>query len=305
MLTLAILSVSRLTGSIAADFMAVRQQGLYLRNYFSFLAYAEDEVGTRDVRADADGKIVFDNVRFAYPGSDTNALNGVSYTFQVGKKYGLVGANGSGKTTFIHLLMGLYHATEGQIRINGDAVETINREQYYALFAPVLQDFNTYAYSIRENVAFAERDGDEKITQLMDAMKLTKRLSQLPSGISTNLTTEYESEGTELSGGELQKIAIMRAFYKDTPILVLDEPTSALSPKSECELYQEINEMAAGKTVFFISHRMASCRMCDEILVFDGGSIVESGTHEALMQRDGLYRQMFSAQASLYAEETT
>lgn len=302
MLTLAILSISQITGNIASSFMEVKQQGEYLHNYFSFISYSEDQTDACNIQLGTNFDITFENVQFVYSGSEDKALNDISYTFHAGKKYGIVGANGSGKTTFIHLLMGLYSSTSGQVRLNQSPIQTLNREQYYALYSPVLQDFNIYAYTIRENIAMTSPGDDTKLTLLMGQMNITERLKQLPQKIDTYITTEYEKEGTEFSGGEQQKIAIMRAVYKDAPILVLDEPTSALSPKSEYELYKQINEMAVGKTVFFISHRMASCRMCDEILVFDHGKIVESGTHEALMQKHGLYQRMFLAQASLYAE---
>ncbi len=303
LLTLAILSVSQLTAGIASSYMEVKQQGEYLKDYFSFLSYAEAQPGARSVRTKAGFEITFDQVHFAYPGSDSEAVKGVSHTFQAGKKYGIVGANGSGKTTFIHLLMGLYDATSGRILLDQSPVQDLDREQYYGLFSPVLQDFNLYAYTIRENIEMASEKDDDKTRELMDKMNIADRIGQLPGKIDTYITSEYEDQGTEFSGGEQQKIAIMRAFYKDAPILVLDEPTSALSPKSEYELYGEINGLAADKTVFFISHRMASCRMCDEILVFDQGRIVECGTHEALMREQGLYHRMFQAQASLYAEE--
>lgn len=304
MLTLAILSISQITGNIAANFMEVKQQGKYLSNYFSFISDADDQPDACNTEPTKDFTITFENVRFTYPGSENEALSDVSYTFHAGKKYGIVGANGSGKTTFIHLLMGLYESTSGQVRFNMTPVQKLQREQYYSLFSPVLQDFNIYAYTVRENIAMAADGDDEKLKSLIDKINLTERIERLPRKADTYVTTEYENAGTEFSGGEQQKIAIMRAFYKDAPIMVMDEPTSALSPKSEYELYTRINELAVQKTVFFISHRMASCRMCDEILVFDNGKIAESGTHEALMQKQGLYHRMFSAQASLYAEES-
>lgn len=304
LLTLSILSISQFTSNIAAGFMEVKQQGEYLRNCFDFLSFSKERSDGGFITSLKDfDRISFENVHFIYPNSENEVLKNVTYTFHATKKYGIVGANGSGKSTFIHLLMGLYDSTKGQIRLNGASIKGLDRKKYYSLFSTVLQDFNVFAYTVQENITFGMSIDDVKIQSLIDKIGMKGRIETTPQGTDTYITTEYDRNGTEFSGGEQQKLAIMRAFYKDCPILVLDEPTSALSPKSEYELYSNINELAASKTVFFISHRMASCRMCDEILVFDNGTIVETGSHEELMKKKGLYYQMFLAQADLYAED--
>ncbi len=300
-LTLAILSVSQLTSNLVAEFLNVKEQAQYLNSYFSFLD-KEEQNQNMTLDKTSDFSIRFEDVTFSYSDNSKPALEHISYTFDSKKKYGIVGANGSGKTTFINLLMGLYYPTVGKIYWNNQLVNDINPEQYYACFSPVLQDFNIYAYTIAENISMSEIVDKEKLDKVLSKMN-GDWFYKLKKKENTYITTEYEQEGTEFSGGEMQKLAIMRALYKDALIWVLDEPTSALSPKSEYELYQEINQYAKEKMIFFISHRLASCHLCDEILVFDNGSLVESGSHEMLMKKKGLYYTMFSAQASLYAEE--
>ena len=300
-LTLAILSVSQLTSNLVAEFLNVKEQAQYLNSYFSFLD-KEEQNQNMTLDKTSDFSIRFEDVTFSYSDNSKPALEHISYTFDSKKKYGIVGANGSGKTTFINLLMGLYYPTVGKIYWNNQLVNDINPEQYYACFSPVLQDFNIYAYTIAENISMSQIVDKEKLDKVLSKMNVDW-FYKLKKKENTYITTEYEQEGTEFSGGEMQKLAIMRALYKDALIWVLDEPTSALSPKSEYELYQEINQYAKEKMIFFISHRLASCHLCDEILVFDNGSLVESGSHEMLMRKKGLYYTMFSAQASLYAEE--
>lgn len=300
-LTLAILSISQLTSNLVSEFLSVKEQAQYLHSYFSFLD-KEEQNQNMTLDKTSDFSIRFEDVTFSYSDNSKPALEHISYTFDCGKKYGIVGANGSGKTTFINLLMGLYYPTVGKIYWNNQLVNDINPEQYYACFSPVLQDFNIYAYTIAENISMSEIVDKEKLDKVLNKINVDW-FYKLKKKENTYITTEYEQEGTEFSGGEMQKLAIMRALYKDALVWVLDEPTSALSPKSEYELYQEINHYAKEKTMFFISHRLASCHLCDEILVFDNGSLVESGSHEMLMKKKGLYYTMFSAQASLYAEE--
>lgn len=303
MLTLAILNISKLTSGIASNFMEVRQQLLYLENYYSFLDCDSDREDCIDIPVKQNVHIKVDNVTFTYPGAAEPALKNISYTFEPGKKYGIVGANGSGKTTFVHLLMGLYTATEGNIFIEDIPVQQLKKEQLYDLFSSVLQDYNIYSYTVKENIMLGQRDDEETLKELIEQMQFSSRFEELTHGVDTYISKEYSDAGTEFSGGEQQKIAILRAFYKNAPILVLDEPTSALSPQSEFQLYTDIEKMAKGKSVFFISHRMASCKMCDEILVFNKGQLVEKGSHSELMNQKGLYYEMFLAQINLYTEQ--
>ncbi len=298
MLVLAILSISQMTSGIASSLLELKEKSLYLKGYFDFTDSATSDSSDRNVKVGEFAELELRNVDFSYDG-ERNALNDISYKFARGKKYGIVGANGSGKSTFVHIMMGLYEATKGEVLVNGTNIRKMAKDEYYKLFSPVLQDYNMYAYTVGENIAMGENTNEDEIRPLLCKLGINERITDL----GTYVSSEYDQSGTEFSGGEEQKLAIARAFLKNAPILVLDEPTSALSPRSEYELYQSINEYAQNKTVFFISHRMASCKMCDEIIVFDEGKITEHGSHDELMHQGGLYYRMFTTQAELYAND--
>lgn len=310
-LTLAMITVSALCIDIAKNLVRLGETGRYIGAYADVMKDSEKIPGRAEAANKTGGPedgeaadrerliLVFDHVSFVYPGTDTPALEDVSFTFESDKKYGLVGANGSGKTTFINLLTGMFTPVSGRISCNGKNLRDIPAAQWRRLFSAVLQDFNTYAYTAGENVAMF---GGSKNPG--GGMTAEKALEQAGIGWlkpEEYLTSEYE-QGRELSGGEAQKLAIARAIYRDARIFVFDEPTAALSPASERELYENVYREMGDKMIFFISHRLASCRMCDEVLVFEKGRIAESGSHEELIKKDGLYAEMFRAQASLYGK---
>lgn len=295
MLTLALITVSALCIGIAKDIVRIGETAKYINAYVDVMKGRETAGHREKAVLDTDGKLrlAFDHVDFSYPGADSMALEDVSFVFESDKKYGLVGANGSGKSTFIHLLMGLYSPVSGSISCNGQDQRDVEGESWKNLFSSVSQDFNTYAYTVRENVTmFREEEGTDPGEALERAGVGWMKGDEY-------LTSEY-AQGRELSGGEAQKLAIARAIYRDARVFVFDEPTAALSPVSEKELYESVFREMKDKMLFLISHRLASCRMCDEILVFEKGKIAEHGSHEELMAKGGLYAEMFRAQADLY-----
>ena len=256
---------------------------------------------TTEKRADRNYQVEFRNVSFKYPGSKTWALKNVSMKFQIGKRLAIVGENGSGKTTFIKLLCRLYDPQEGEILLNGIDIRKYRYDDYMGVFSIVFQDFQLISQSLGSNVAGSVDYDPQRVKQALADAGFGPRLESLPKGLDTQLYKDYGEDGIEVSGGEAQKIAIARALYKDAPFIILDEPTAALDPMAEAEIYAKFNEISGDKTAIYISHRLSSCKFCDEILVFDRGSILQQGTHEALLeQSSGKYAQLWNAQAQYY-----
>lgn len=256
---------------------------------------------TTEKRADRNYQVEFKNVSFKYPGSETWALKNVSMKFQIGKRLAIVGENGSGKTTFIKLLCRLYDPQEGEILLNGIDIRKYRYDDYMGIFSIVFQDFQLISQSLGSNVAGSVDYDPQRVKQALADAGFGPRLESLPKGLDTQLYKDYGEDGIEVSGGEAQKIAIARALYKDAPFIILDEPTAALDPMAEAEIYAKFNEISGDKTAIYISHRLSSCKFCDEILVFDRGSIIQQGTHEALLeQASGKYAQLWNAQAQYY-----
>ena len=246
-------------------------------------------------------EIEFCNVSFRYPGAKEYSLRNLSLKFKIGKRLAIVGKNGSGKTTFIKLLCRLYDPTEGEIRLNGVDIRKYDYEEYLKLFSVVFQDFKLFSFSLGENVATAVEYDREKAEKCLFMAGLSERLKAMPKGLDTALYKDFESEGVEISGGEAQKVALARALYKDAPVVVLDEPTAALDPIAEAEVYTKFNEIIGDKTAIYISHRLSSCKFCDEIAVFEEGAVVQRGNHEELLKEaDGLYHELWTAQAQYY-----
>lgn len=286
---------------------------------------------TVEKRSDRKYEIEFRNVSFRYPHTESYVLKNISLKFRVGERLAVVGQNGSGKTTFIKLLCRLYDVTEGEILLNGIDIRKYDYREYLNVFSVVFQDFQLLSMSLGENVAAGSgRDvfplpgrgkrrkalaggrqegakgyeyDREKAIQCLEKAGLSEWLSSHPKGLDTILYQNLAEEGVQISGGEAQKIAIARCLYHDAPFVILDEPTAALDPVAEYEIYTRFNEIVGNRTAIYISHRLSSCRFCDEILVFHEGQIVQQGSHEALLaDKNGKYSALWNAQAQYYAD---
>ena len=249
-------------------------------------------------------EVEFENVSFKYPGSDSWALRHVSLKIKAGHRLAIVGENGSGKTTLIKLLSRLYDPQEGRILLNGTDISQYCCDEYMDLLSVVFQDFELLCQPLGANIA-ACRDYDiQRAEKALADAGFENRLEQLPKGLDTVLYKDLSDAGVEVSGGEAQKIAIARALYKDAPFIILDEPTASLDPLAEAEIYAKFNEMTADRTAIYISHRLSSCQFCDEIAVFDNGSIVQTGRHEVLVKDENRkYFELWNAQAQYYTEQ--
>ena len=258
---------------------------------------------TTEKRSDRQYEVEFCNVSFRYPGSENWALRNVSMKFRVGKRLAIVGENGSGKSTFIKLLCRLYDPQEGEILLNGIDIRKYNYRDYMDIFSIVFQDFQLLSQPLGANVAGSSDYDEAKVRKaLMDA-GFGERLASMPDGLNTQLYKDFTEDGVEVSGGEAQKIAIARALYKDAPFIILDEPTAALDPIAEAEIYSKFNDISGDKTAIYISHRLSSCKFCDEIAVFHNGTVIEQGTHEALLaDKTGKYHELWHVQAQYYTE---
>lgn len=255
-------------------------------------------------RSDNEYQIEFRNVSFRYPGSEQYALKNFSLKLKIGEKLAIVGMNGSGKTTMIKLLCRLYDPSEGEILLNGVDIRKFKQDEYSQLFSVVFQDYVLFPYTLGQNVAAnMEYDSSLVVKCLKDA-GFDDRLSLLSNELDTYLYTDYDDKGVQISGGEAQKIAIARAIYKDAPFVLLDEPTAALDPISEYEVYTNFDRIVNNKTAIYISHRLASCRFCDKIAVFDEGCLIQTGSHEELVKEtNGKYYEMWKAQAQYYKDK--
>ena len=248
------------------------------------------------------------NVSFRYSGADTYALENINLVIKPGEKLAIVGLNGAGKTTLVKLLCGLYDPTEGEVLLNGKDIRIYNRDQYYTLFTAVFQEFNILAESVAANIAQKANDeineiDKKRINQCLELADLRQKIESLPSGISSMLVKEVYLDGVELSGGETQRLMLARALYKNAPILILDEPTAALDPIAESKMYEHYNDLSHGRTSVYISHRLASTRFCDRIIMIEDKGISEMGTHDELMNLGGKYAELFEIQSKYYKEE--
>lgn len=250
-------------------------------------------------RDDKRYELSFYNVSFKYPGSDKYILKDINMTFNIGEKLALVGLNGAGKTTLIKLLLRLYEPTEGEIRLNGIDIGKYDYDEYVQIFSVVFQDFGIFDFPLDENIAASEDVDSARVKKVIDQVGLTELVNSLPDKEHTLLYHE-NGDGVALSGGEAQKLAIARALYKDAPFVILDEPTAALDPIAEAEIYENFDTLVGDKTAIYISHRMSSCKFCDRIVVINNGRIEEAGSHDTLMDKNGLYAKMYNTQANYY-----
>ena len=281
----------------------------YLEKTFEFLdipnAMYQGSL-TTEKRSDRQYEVEFKNVSFKYPGAETYALKNVSMKFKVGKRLAIVGENGSGKTTFIKLLCRLYDPQEGQILLNGIDIRKYNYRDYMDVFAVVFQDFQLISQPLGANVAGSSTYDEAKARKALIDAGFGDRLETMPDGLNTQLYKDFTENGVEISGGEAQKIAIARALYKDAPFIILDEPTAALDPIAEAEIYSKFNDISGDKTAIYISHRLSSCKFCDEIAVFHEGGVIQQGTHDGLLaDANGKYHELWHAQAQYYTEKTS
>ncbi len=251
-------------------------------------------------RDDGEYELAFENVSFHYPGSEELALKNVNFKLRIKGKLAVVGRNGAGKTTFIKLLCRLYEPTEGRITLNGVDIRKYDEEEYRRIFGVVFQDFKLFAFPVWENVTAGYERQEHRIWKALEQADADSLVRNMENGLDTWLYKGVE-DGVEISGGEAQKLALARALYKDMPVVILDEPTAALDPKAEAEIYERFGQMVEGRTSIYISHRMSSCRFCDEIIVFQDGQIVERGSHKELLVAGGCYKEMWDAQAKYYA----
>lgn len=274
-----------------------------LVEYYDFMDLPEEKsLGSLPVekRLDNEYELSVQDLSFAYPDSEEEVLKNITADFEIGKKYAIVGENGSGKTSFIKLLMRLYEPSSGEILLNHIDAQKYKLTEYFQLFSVVFQDFRLLGLTLGQNIAVNQNYDSELAMTNLDEVDLQDFVKTLPEGLDTYLGTEFDDSGVQVSGGQAQKVAMARALYKDSPIMILDEPTAALDPVAEFEIYQKFDEIVEDKTAFYISHRLSSCRFCDEILVFDEGQIVQQGTHEELVDKPGKYHDLWHAQAQYY-----
>ncbi|MGV1059548.1 ABC transporter ATP-binding protein [Clostridium perfringens] len=304
MYTNAAINFSNSISNLFRSYVMVRQMCRYLQAFVEF-----ENIESKHIK---EGKkignlekvnIEFKNVSFKYPRSKEFTLKNVSIKINEGEKLSVVGLNGAGKTTFIKLLARLYNPTEGEILLNGVNINEYDYDEYMKLLSVVFQDFKLMSFSIKENIALNDfnKVKDEEIEEVLIKSGFGKDLEKLPKGINTPVYKNFDEGGIEFSGGQAQKLAIARAVYKNAPIVILDEPTAALDPKAEYEIYSKFNELIGKKTTIYISHRLSSCRFCDNIAVFQKGKLIQYGTHDELVKDKGNeYETMYSAQAQYY-----
>jgi ATP-binding cassette subfamily B protein len=292
--------------SVFTRFTQITKSALYLKDYFEFVDLEVNREVTFDLRPipkDIKEGFELKNVHFAYPGSATEVLSGVNLTIRAGEKMAFVGENGSGKTTLIKLLLRFYDPTSGEVYLDGVDVRHYDRAEYQQLFGVIFQDFVKYEFTIGENIAVGKIDELSNDRRIQDAAN-----KSLAAGVADGLPHKYEQQlgrrfknGKELSGGQWQKIALARAYMKDAKVMILDEPTSALDARAEYEAFQRFIGLTEGKTSVIISHRFSTVRMADRIMVLKDGKILELGTHEDLLNKNGLYAELFELQAAGYS----
>lgn len=255
---------------------------------------------TTEKRSDKKYEVEFKNVSFKYPGTDNWVLKNINLKFDLGKKLAIVGQNGCGKTTFVKLLIRFYDVTEGEILLNGINIKKYRYDEYLKIFSVVFQDFNLFAYPLAQNVASGMDYDEEKVIQSLKDVGMYDDVQKWDKGIQTYLYKDIDENGISVSKGQEQKIAIARALYQDSPFLILDEPTASLDPISEAEIYEKLGEIIKDRTAIFISHRLSSCKFSDKIIVFDKGEIAETGDHDSLICKNGMYKKLWDAQAEFY-----
>ena len=300
----AVSSLSEGVGQFIIAIGLTKNNAPYLKDIYEFLdtpnAMYQGSL-TTEKRSDNKYEITFKNVSFKYPGSDEYALKNVSIKFDIGERLAIVGQNGSGKTTFIKLLCRLYDPVEGEIILGGFDIKKYDYREYMDIFTVMFQDFQLLSVPLGQNVAADKNYDSEKALDCLNRAGFDMNI--MPKGLETCLYKDFEDDGVDVSGGEAQKIALARAVYRKAPFVILDEPTAALDPVAEFEIYSKMNEIVGSKTAVFISHRLSSCRFCKDIAVFHEGELIERGSHEELLAKTGgKYNELWNAQAGYYNE---
>jgi len=292
---------------ILGTFAQLQRQSLDLSTLREFLEYPEPFAFEDGVPLEpVSGKpyeITLQNVSFRYDEAEKDTLHNINLTIAPGEKLAVVGLNGAGKTTLVKLICGFYHPTAGKVLLNGEDITPYNHRDYYRHFSAVFQDFSWFATTMAENIAQTDTDIDmARVKDCAEKAGLSEKLAGLPNGYDTHVGKAIYEDGAELSGGEAQRLMLARALYKDAPILILDEPTAALDPIAESEMYARYNEFTEGRTAVYISHRLASTRFCDRIILIDEGGIAEIGTHDELLRAGKKYAELFEIQSHYYRE---
>lgn len=284
--------------------VVLRTNNEVLKLYFEFMNMPDDvDQGTLSINKSHVSKfeIEFKHVSFKYPHTENYVLKNLNLKINTKKSLAVVGMNGSGKTTMIKLLLRLYTPTEGTITLNGIDISEYQYNDYINIFSVVFQDFQIFSFGLGQNVAASTFYDQSKVKTCLKKAGFFDRLSTMSKGLDTSLYKDFDEDGVEISGGEAQKIAIARALYKNAPFVVLDEPTAALDPVAEYEIYSKFNEIVGNKSAIYISHRLSSCRFCDDIAVFHKGELIQHGNHDSLLaDKEGKYYELWNAQAQYY-----
>ncbi len=303
---MAIGAFSETVSEILQKSFGLFETSMYITDYRRFLDYPENnETAVQVISPDGiQPHICYKHVSFAYPGAEKETIRDISFDVRPGEKIAIVGPNGAGKTTLIKMLCGLYHPSRGEISINGTSLRDIVPNNLFKLFGVVFQDTHIMPVSIANVIAAKEASAEDtgRIQKCLQFAGLDKKTASLKEGINQKINRQINPDGIELSGGEYQRLLLARAMYKDSPILILDEPTAALDPIAERELYYQYNNAFINKTVFYISHRLASTQFCDRIFYLENGKITETGTHNELLARNGAYARLFNIQSKYFTE---
>ena len=303
-------AVAALTGSLLAiseQLGHYKRQVLKVSDYKRFMNLVKDHnsgiiLKKSEFVLSEKIEVIFHDVSFTYPNSDRQILDKIKIKISDKEKLVIVGANGAGKSTFIKLLCKFYRPTSGMITLNGVDIWDIPNDDYYKTISAVFQDFRNFSFTLKENICMDENGDMEKIADIIKTVGLEARVRELPNTYDTYLTKSFDADGIEFSGGQAQKIAIARAVYKNTPILILDEPTASLDPKAESEIYTDFFNIAKDKTTIFISHRLTASTIADNIAVFSDGNIAEYGSHQDLIKQNRIYAQMYRKQSQQYVD---
>lgn len=301
----AIITLTTLLITFSKDVAFIYKEGLYVEDFYRFI---DADLGTKGGNKEAlkeTLEIEFHNVTFRYPGTKKDIFKDLNFTIHKGEKLAIVGINGAGKSTLVKLMTGLFEPTEGEILINGIPQKEFDKQEYFKMFSVVFQDVNPIAFTIGENVSCAPNEVQtDRIWNCLERVGLRDKVKGFDKGIDQMMLKIIDENGTQFSGGESQKLMIARALYKDANMVILDEPTAALDALAEAEIYQGFDDLVAGKTAVYISHRLSSTKFCDKIALFDGNGLAEYGNHDELMALKGEYYHMFSVQGKYYKEES-